>query len=338
MIREGFTFDDVLLVPQHSKVHSRSDIDLGVELTNVRGRTWKFAHPIVPANMLNIAGPALIDAAVTREGLSIAHRFEAFSDQLSYFSRTHLHWRRKEIVGASVGVKDDDYANSSQLFDKGVRIFCVDIAHGDSSACIDMVHHLRRIDKNGELLVIAGNVATGPAAGRLWDAGADVVKVGVGPGSLCTTRIETGCGVPQLTALMEVSKVAGGRQFIADGGLKSAGDMVKALCFADMVMTGNLFAGCVEAPGRIVRVGGVDYKEYVGSSTHKTSHVEGVEAMVPIKPHFWKILARLLDGIKSGCSYQGVSSLADLKDSPEFMRVTSASMRESGAHDVLQKD
>jgi IMP dehydrogenase/GMP reductase len=223
-------------------------------------------------------------------------------------------------------------------------------------------------NKYPQILLIAGNVATGSAAKRLWQVGADIVKVGVGPGSLCTTRIETGNGVPQLTALMDVytakkdlekelynktakktnniewlttdqlaqSNIIKIRKLMimADGGIKSAGDIVKALCFADLVMIGNMFAGTEESPGTTIIRDGIAYKEYVGSSTHKTNHIEGVEAIVPYKGKFTDILTKILEGIKSGCSYQGVSSLLELREDPQFIRITNAGLKESNHHDV----
>ena len=227
---------------------------------------------------------------------------------------------------------------------------CIDIAHGDSQQCVEMIQWLR--NNHSELFIIAGNVATGSGAKRLWRAGANVVKVGVGPGSLCTTRIETGNGVPQLTALMDVAEAQrelmalyktkdnpelAKRQFpfISDGGIKDAGDIVKALCFADMVMIGNMFAGCEEAPGHVINIDGRSYKEYVGSSTHKANHIEGVAAIVPYKGSVDKILLKLTEGLQSGCSYQGAHNLSALKDNPVFIRITGAGLKESHPHDVI---
>lgn len=161
--------------------------------------------------------------------------------------------------------------------------------------------------------------------------------------SLCTTRIETANGVPQLTALIETQKAQqklklenpkNNYYFISDGGSKNSGDCIKALCFSDFVMLGNVFAGCEEAPGNIVNINGDLYKEYVGSSTHKTNHIEGVAALVKTKGNYISTLTKLLEGIKSGCSYQGVDNLVDLKKNPEFIKITSAGLRESHPHDV----
>lgn len=343
-IREGLTYDDVLLVPQYNDRvdHRDIDVDLTVELRNHDDKIWRFMHPIVPANMLSIASPRLLYAAGSRGGLGVAHRFDAFSEQLSFFQgiqKSDASKWRQDVLGASIGVQEDDERNVEDLYQAGVRIYVVDIAHGHSKACIRQVKYLSGTYK--DILIIAGNVATASGAKRLWDAGADVVKVGVGPGSLCTTRVETGNGVPQLTAIMDVAEARKSYTYphkhgiIADGGLMSAGSIVKALCFSDMVMSGNLFAGCEEAPGRIIEVDGRQYKEYVGSSTHRTGHIEGVEAMVPVKGSFNSILDKLLDGVHSGCSYQNSRNLQELQEAPEFIRVTAAGIRESNHHDVL---
>jgi IMP dehydrogenase len=265
-------------------------------------------------------------------GLAILHRFMSPLDQVEILEELRNFWG----VAVSVGVNLRKVApDVKQLFDVGARIFCVDVAHGDHELAIMTVKWLR--DFNKDLFIIAGNVATGFGARRLFEAGADAVKVGVGPGSLCTTRIETGNGVPQLTALMDVNEIRNGlypnRQIIADGGIRSAGDCVKALCFADFVMCGSLFAGCPEAPGEIFEIEGKKYKKYVGSSTHKANHIEGVEALVECKEPFVTVLRKLLGGIASGLSYQGAHSLEGLHESPpEFVKITSAGWRESLPH------
>lgn len=345
-ILEGLTFDDVLLVPQYSEIESRSNVDLSVKIDKL-----EFKHPIVPANMSSVTGVEMVSNIIESKGLGILHRFMPFEEQLNIATDMVDNYGHKNFA-VSLGVQGSDVENSQQFYEAGVRIFCIDIAHGDSAHCVHMIKELKQQYSN--ITVIAGNVATGHGARRLWEAGADVVKVGVGPGSLCTTRIETGNGVPQLTALMDVQKVQqelrgrdrarGNREtvkkdypFIADGGIKNAGDTVKALCFADMVMVGNLFAGCVETPGEIYHFNGVAHKEYRGSSTHKTNHIEGVAAWVPCTGTYKNVLTKLSEGLRSGCSYQGVNSLSELKDSPTFIRITNAGLRESHPHDVITK-
>lgn len=342
MIREGLTFDDVLLVPQHSTIKSRSTVDV-----SVKWGQFEFKHPIIPANMKSITDENMAYAVTYSGGLAILHRFMPIEQQLS-IAEDMLDNNSRNNFAVSIGVKEEDSLNVYKFMELGVKIFCVDVAHGDSEQCVNMVKWLK--ERNPRPFVIAGNVATGEGARRLWEAGAHVVKVGIGPGSLCTTRIETGNGVPQLTALMDVAKVQQQmlelyrtkddpgvkRQFpiISDGGIKNAGDIVKALCFADMVMVGNIFAGCEETPGEIVSMDGRSYKQYAGSSTHKANHVEGVIAMVPTKGSYESILVKLIEGLKSGCSYQGASNLIELRDNPEFIRITNAGLRESHPHDV----
>ena len=346
MIREGLTFDDVLLVPQHSTVKSRSDVDI-----SVKWGCLHFEHPIIPANMKTVTGEEMALHIIKSGGLAILHRFMPDKEQIQT-ANDLVENHGNENFAVSIGIKPSDREMVTHFRNVGVRIVCIDVAHGDTDQCAEMISWIKSSYK--DMFVIAGNVATGEGARKLWKAGADVVKVGVGQGSLCTTRIETGNGVPQLTALMDVAEVQ--RQlnelertrtyphekkrsfrFIADGGIKSAGDIVKALCFADMVMVGNLFAGCEEAPGKRIVIDGISYKEYVGSSTHKTNHIEGVAALVPYKGNFQNILTKLIEGLRSGCSYQGAHNLEELKNNPAFIRITNAGLKESHPHDVIIK-
>lgn len=348
MIREGLTFDDVLLVPSYSTVESRSQVDVSVKWGSL-----EYNHPIIPANMKTITDREMAGEVARSGGLAVLHRFMTVQEQIN-IAEDIIESYGASHLAISLGVKDEDRESFYKFWEAGVRMFCIDVAHGDSEAVVNLLQWLRNQPERP--FVIAGNVATGHAARRLWEAGASVVKVGVGPGSLCTTRIETGNGVPQLTALMDVAKaqaelrelyrtkdkamypdswVKRAFPIIADGGIKSAGDIVKALCFADMVMVGNLFAGAIETPGEIMSVDGRQFKNYVGSSTHKTNHIEGVAAIVPAKGRFQDILAKLIEGLRSGCSYQGAHSLEELRDNPEFIRITGAGLKESHPHDVI---
>lgn len=346
MIRESLCYDDVLLVPQHSTLNSRSKVNLSVNINGIN-----FSHPVIPANMKTVTGIDMSRFIIQSGGLAILHRFMDVKDQIEHVKAVKNSGDIDRFA-VSIGIKNTDKEIVSNFVDAGVRIMCIDVAHGDSQQCVEMVTWIKSMYPN--VTLIAGNVATGSGAHRLWEAGADVVKVGVGPGSLCTTRIETGNGVAQLTAIMDVAvaqsslrelertRPANAKKnknypFIADGGIKSAGDIVKALCFADMVMVGNLFAGTDEAPGELIHMGGHPYKRYVGSSTHKTNHIEGIAAMVPYKGPAEQVLTKLLEGLKSGCSYQGVDNLIDLKESPQFTKITVAGLQESHPHDVILK-
>lgn len=352
MILEGLTFDDVLLVPQHSDVKSRStDVDISVNFG-----ACHFEHPVIPANMKTVTGQEMALQIIKGGGLAILHRFMEPKEQLM-IAENIIDDHGNEHFAVSVGVKQSDKEMVLAFHKTGVRMICVDVAHGDSKLCEDMVSWIR--SKKPDMFIIAGNVATGEGAKRLWVAGADAVKVGVGPGSLCTTRIETGNGVPQLTALMQVSQtkdelINANRMYveppnferkhpqlrdklyiIADGGIKAAGDIVKALCFSDMVMIGNLFAGCEETPSEKMIMDGVTYKKYVGSSTHKANHIEGIAALVPYSGSYQQVITKMLEGLRSGCSYQGAHTLKELQDNPVFVKITNAGLKESHPHDVV---
>lgn len=339
VLKDGFTYDDLLLVPQYSTVDSRSKVDISVKLGSLH-----FEHPIIPANMKTVIGKEMVFEIIKSGGLAILHRFMDESEQLRIAHEVcDTHGNNNFAV--SIGIKPNDKKMCDQFYRAGVRIICVDVAHGDSKQCINMVEWIRKT--YGDMFIIAGNVATDEGAYRLWKAGADVNKIGVGGGSLCTTRIETGNGIPQLTALMDIFEkrnyvrdnqiITKPMYIIADGGIKSAGDIVKALCFSDMVMVGNLFAGCEETPGKRIVIDKIEYKEYVGSSTHKDNHIEGVAALVPYKGMYKNTLTKLLEGLRSGCSYQGAYNLEELKDNPVFIRITNAGLKESHPHDVIIK-
>lgn len=347
MIKEGLTFDDVLLEPKYSQLKTRSNIDTSLYIKKL---DVQIKHPIIPANMKTIMGYNMAKAVYLSGGLGLIHRFMPLEEQINIVKKLEKEFNDPKVwshLGFSIGVKKEDKTNVDLLIQEhGAKILCIDIAHGHSKLCTDMCEYIAAYWDN--VLLIAGNVATDGGAYDLWSAGADIVKVGVGPGSLCTTRVETGNGVPQLSALIDaaeaknaVSSVRRGgndgkqRLIISDGGIKNAGDIVKALCFADMVMVGNMFAGCEETPGESLTIDGRTYKEYVGSSTHKANHIEGVAAIVPAKGSFKVILTKMIEGVQSGCSYQGVNSVAALKNNPVFIRITGAGLRESHAHDVI---
>jgi IMP dehydrogenase len=351
-VRPAYTFDDVLLVPKHSTIQSRSKVDLSVDL----GKGIQLGMPIISANMSNVTGPSMARAMLGMNGLALLHRFGSFDEQVADLMEAlgdPPELRNPAYIGTSVGINILDREHVHKFVDCGCRIICVDVAHGDHIGSVNMVEWIAKTYP--QVLLIAGNISTASGALRLASAGADVVKVGVGPGSLCTTRIETGNGVPQLTALDDVYEASkeyeltepndyvlyrfqGKRKFkiIADGGIRRAGDIVKALCFADAVMLGNLLAGTDEAPGDVItRTDGRRYKDYAGSSTHKTSHVEGVKARVPCKGPVQPVLQRLLEGVRSGLSYQGAATLEELRRDPEFVILSSASLAESHPHDVI---
>jgi IMP dehydrogenase len=266
------------------------------------------------------------------------------------------------MVGAAVGVGEDGYKRAMALIDAGVDMVVVDTAHGHARAVLDAVARLKR---DSQVQVVGGNVATRAGAQALVDAGADAVKVGVGPGSICTTRVVAGVGVPQVTAIYEASLACGpaGVPLIGDGGLKYSGDISKALAAgADTVMLGSLLAGCEESPGELVFINGKQYKTYRGmgslgamqSRAHGSrlegnsrgryfqSDVfaddklvpEGIEGQVPYRGPLAAVAHQLVGGLRAGMGYAGCATIADLQQKAQLVRITSAGLKESHPHDI----
>ncbi len=259
------------------------------------------------------------------------------------------------LVGAAVGVGESEMLRADALITAGVDVLVIDTAHGHSIGVVEMVAEMRK--KYPDLQIIAGNIATGDAAKALIKAGASAVKVGVGPGSICTTRIVAGCGVPQITAISNVAEVARrkGIPVIADGGIKFSGDAVKALAAgADVVMIGSLFGGTDESPGEKVLYQGRSYKVYRGMGSigamkkgskdryfqgdvddSKKLVPEGIEGRVPYRGRLRDVLYQLIGGLRSGMGYVGCETIAKLSTESKFVRITAAGLRESHVHGVI---
>jgi IMP dehydrogenase len=339
-VEKGYAYDDVLLIPKKSNIASRSLIDVSTDL----GRGVVLNVPIVSANMRDVTGLLMAFAIAELGGLAILHRFDDqdYTQTEVFKTATTNGTQYLNNIGVSVGVKDSDIDLVKSLIDLGAKIICVDVAHGHHENVCKMIQTVRMLREDA--LIIAGNVATSEGSVFLGvDCGADVVKVGVGPGSLCTTRVETGNGVPQLSALenawnSSANHVKGATEnykIIADGGIKSAGDITKALCFSHAVMVGNLLAGSSESPGELIVKGGKGYSRYSGSSTHKSSHVEGVSGLVPYQGSAESVVTNLVQGLRSGMSYQGASNLDELRKDPHFVSISHAGLTESRPHDVM---
>ncbi|MBO0692889.1 MAG: IMP dehydrogenase [Acidimicrobiaceae bacterium] len=263
------------------------------------------------------------------------------------------------MVGAAVGVGDDSYKRALKLVEAGVDVVVVDTAHGHSSGVLEMV---ARLKKDTSVEVVGGNVATRAGAQALIDAGADGVKVGVGPGSICTTRVVAGVGVPQVTAIYEASLACGpaGVPVIGDGGLQYSGDIPKAIVAgADTVMLGSLLAGCEESPGELVFINGKQFKSYRGMGSLGAMQTteqqrsfskdryglqdvpsddklvpEGIEGQVPYRGPLAAVAYQLVGGLRSGMGYAGVHTIAELKERGELIRITAAGLKESHPHDI----
>lgn len=275
--------------------------------------------------------------------------------KLTENKRASLDVRGRLLVGAAVGVKEDDLARAVSLVEAGADVLVVDIAHGHSSVCIDMIKRLKANPQTRKVDVVAGNIATGEAAEDLIQAGADGLKIGVGPGSICTTRLVAGSGVPQLSAVMACTRAARRHNVpcIADGGVKIAGDICKAIAAgADTVMLGNLLAGTDEAPGRVLVKDGKKVKIIRGmagfganiSKAEREKSLnedvfsemvpEGVEGSVPCKGPLAPIVRQLVGGLRSGMSYCGARTIEEMHARARFIRMTGAGLRESASHDI----
>lgn len=315
----ALSFDDVLLVPRRSSIYSRKDIDISSELF----KGFNIDIPIISANMPSVTGGVMADAMWKAGGFGILHRFNTISDALAGFSYVK---NVGSTCGVSLGVGGDTVERFERLYEYGARIFCIDVAHGHHDRVIGQIEQIRQAGSVIE--IIAGNVATETAAYDLAAAGADAIKIGIGPGAACTTREVTGFGMPQVSAIQECVRIKydfPNVRFIADGGIKNSGDIVKALAFgANTVMIGRLFAGCDEAPNP---------GEYYGNASSRIREYrapEGVEGFVERTGPVEDTLKQLKWGIKSGLSYAGVSSIYDLhEDQPEFVMVTPQGMNET---------
>ena len=258
-------------------------------------------------------------------------------------------------VAAATGVGEEGYKRAEALLEAGVDVLVVDTAHGHSAGVIDAVARIKKASNYAQ--VIAGNIATPEAAKALIDAGADAVKVGIGPGSICTTRVVAGVGVPQLSAVMEVAEIArkSGIPVIADGGIKASGDIAKAIAAgADCCMIGSLLAGTEEAPGEVILYQGRTYKDYRGMGSlgamargsadryfqeevrdNMTLVPEGVEGRVPYKGPVNAVIHQLVGGLKAAMGYTGNGTVADLQKNAKFRRITGSGIRESHVHAVM---
>jgi IMP dehydrogenase len=347
-IRQALSYNDVLLVPRYSRIRTRNEVCLAT--TIAPGIDLRI--PLVSVNMDTVTGVEMAVAMHTLGGIGLIGRFDSPEEQAAMV---------REIVGQGarcigvIGVKGDELRRAELLLEAGSTGLHLDIAHAHSEHAIEVIRACKQ--RWPDVPFIAGTIATYEAALDLYEAGADSLKVGIGAGSICITRINAGAGVPQITAVMDVARARDehfpDRYVLADGGAATSGDIVKALAAgADAYMGGSLFAGTDEAPGEIVEVAGKLYKHYNGSTSpdekarqlskfaaHKHEqyrlHIEGVNAMVPAKGPVADVIDLLLAGIRSGLSYAGATSIAELHERAEFVQITGAGYRESQAHDVV---
>lgn len=323
MVRQ-LTFDDVLIAPAYSDIASRQEIDLSQNFLGI-----KLAIPVISANMDYVTGPEMANAMWKAGGLGILHRFPLNIDDITQ------QYNETGSVAFSVGIKTDwqvvDYL--LEVFNgTNNKIICIDVAHGFHQRVYDLVFKIRINYPSWS--IIAGNVATADGARFLEQAGADAIKIGIGPGSVCTTRIVTGVGVPQLSAIQECANAVN-IPIIADGGIRYAGDITKALAAgADVVMLGYLLAGASETPGNSIETGdGRRLKAYRGQSifgsNDKIYTHEGISGYVTEKGPVKDILHQLMGGLRSGMSYVGARNLDELKYKAKFVEISHSTLEEN---------
>lgn len=334
----GLTYDDVLLMPRHCEITSRTIPNLETRVT----KNKKIQIPFVSANMDTVTEKDMALGMAKLGGMGILHRFISVEEQVEQikFLREKKSETQNLWISASVGVKEEGMQRADILADAGVEILTVDIAHGDSVMMLETMEYVKK--KYPHIDLIAGNVAMPDGVKRLIEAGADAVKVGIGPGSMCTTRIITGCGVPQLTAVALCVEEAKKHDIpvIADGGVKTSGDIVKALAAgAETVMLGSMLAGCLETPGEIK--GGM--KKYRGMAS-KDAQVswrgnmqqgmaaEGESRMIAIKGSVEHVVGELAGGVRSGMTYLNAKNLEEISKNALFMEMSSSGMLESRPH------
>lgn len=357
--KDALTFDDVLLVPQYSEI-TPDMADVSTKLTN----TFKMNVPFLSAAMDTVSEHKLVTALALAGGLGVIHKNMSIADQAKEvemvknyefdnekYKRVLIDKKGRLCVGAAIGVTADMMDRVHALMDAGVDVFVLDSAHGDSKNIINAIKNLRLEYPSMEL--IAGNVATYEGALDLMKAGASAVKVGMGPGSICTTRIIAGIGVPQLQAVMDCARASKEMNvpIIADGGIKYSGDVVKALAAgANTVMLGGLFATCEEAPGDIYESNGKKYRIYRGMGSieamakgstdryfqtgHKKFVAEGVQGIVEVKTTVEELVFQLIGGLKAGMGYCGSKDIPTLQEKGTFIKITNNALLESHPHDI----
>jgi IMP dehydrogenase len=331
---KGYTFNDVLLVPNKSDMRSRRDPDLTSNLF----KDQKIALPMISANMDTITESAMAISMNQEGGLGILHRFMTIEDQVKQVEAVKA--AGVTLIAASIGVNGECEQRSQALVDAGANILTIDIAHGHSVQMLETLEWLRK--QFPTVKIIAGNVATAEATRELIEAGADAIKVGIGPGSMCTTRIITGCGVPQLTAIAMCAEEGArhGVPVIADGGIKSSGDIVKAIAAgASTVMLGSILAGTIETPG-LIQHGKKQYRGMASRAAQdswrggvpKGMAPEGESTAVPVKGHLSDVVGELAGGLRSGMTYLNAGEVSQLSERALFMEMSPMGFHESGAH------
>ena len=345
-IKESLTFDDVLLLPKYSNVLP-SETDISINLT----KKIQLKVPFLSSAMDTVTESKMAIAMADAGAIGVIHRNMSIKRQ----SKEIINVKKKKlIVGAAVGTSEEDLLRARTLFDSGCDLIVIDTAHGHSEKVLRTLSKIKKLNKTVPICV--GNIATGEAAKKLYNSGADIIKVGIGPGSICTTRMVAGIGVPQISAIMDVKRSLKNKsiKIISDGGIKFSGDIAKALAAgADAIMMGSIFAGTNESPGKKFKIKDKFYKQYRGMGSigamssgsanryfqknfkDKSKFVpEGVEGRVEYKGNVSKIIYQLKGGLRSSMGYIGAKNLGQITKNAKFIKITKAGFYESMVHSV----
>lgn len=355
---EGLTFDDVLLLPGYTDF-SRKDVDLSVSLHP----SIRLKLPVLSSPMDTVTEAAMAIMLARQGGMGIVHRNLSVADQCAIVqsvknvsitdpSGSSVDLEGNLLVGAAVGVGADFEERVEKLLAADVDVICIDSGHGNTAYQINGVRHIKKVAP--KIALMAGNVATADGAKRLAAEGVDILRVGMGPGSICTTRVITGMGVPQITAIMEARKGVDGTKttIIADGGIRQMGDIAKAIAAgAHGVMLGSMLAGFAESPGEQVELNGQLFKKYRGmgsigamkkggaerygqsvQTADRKLIAEGVEGLVPFKGSGEEFLYQIAGSLRSSLYYIGADTLLEFQEKAQFIKMSSAGLRESHPH------
>ena len=348
-IKEALTFDDVLLTPNYSNILP-SEVSTSTSLSS----NINLKIPVLSSAMDTVTESKMAISIAKAGGLGIIHRNLEIKKQIIEIKKVKS---KKLLVGAAVGAGPIEIKRAEALLKENIDMIVVDTAHGHTQKVAEIIKKIRKI-KSKKTLLCAGNIATAEAAKFLASLGVDVIKVGIGPGSICTTRLVAGVGVPQLSAILDVKKALGKSKtkIISDGGIKFSGDLAKAIAAgADAVMIGSLFSGTTESPGKILKRKGKLYKTFRGMGSAGAMSVgsadryyqkkfkdiskfvpEGVEGIVKFKGPVNKIIYNLTGGLRSSMGYLGAKTINDLQKRGEVVKISKAGFYESMVHNVDQ--
>tara|TARA_B100001093_G_scaffold190465_1_gene183024 strand:+ start:1 stop:1077 length:1077 start_codon:yes stop_codon:yes gene_type:complete len=352
-IKEALTFDDVTLAPKYSEILP-SEVNTEVILTE----NLRLKIPLLSSAMDTVTESKMAIAIAKAGGIGVIHRNLSIKEQIIEIKKVK---KQNLLVGAAVGAGVDEFVRAKKILKEDIDLIVIDTAHGHTKKVAEIIKYIKKI-KSKRIALCAGNIATPEAAKFLIKLGVDIIKVGIGPGSICTTRLVAGIGVPQLSAILSVRNGLKNKKvkIISDGGIKYSGDLAKAFAAgADAVMIGSLFAGTNETPGKLIKKNGKLFKSFRGMGSVGAMNKgsadryfqkkqkdfskyvpEGVEGFVKYKGDVGRIIYKLIGGLKSSMGYLGSSQIINLRNNPHFVKITKAGFYESMVHnvDVVKND